>query len=264
MKGIGSLPIVTELKHFQAKWVPVRGPEMRRNKKSRAPRSYGKEAAWVHSLRAGALSLIFGLALIMGILPGMAADRPVKIVALGDSLTAGYGLDRQSAFPEQLAKMLKGKGIAVEIENAGVSGDTASGGLSRLDWSVGEGTDAVILELGANDMLRGIDPKVTRHALETIIEQLKARNIEVLLAGMRAAPNMGEDYLRGFDPIYPELAAKYGLVYYPFFLDGIATQAKFALQDGMHPNAAGVSQIVTGIMPKVEELIGRVRTKRGS
>lgn len=262
---MSSLPIVTELKHFQAKWLPVRRPEMRRNKKSRAlSRSYGKEAAWVHSLRAGAVSLIFGLALMMGILPGMAADRPVKIVALGDSLTAGYGLDRQSAFPEQLAKALKGKGIAVEIENAGVSGDTASGGLSRVDWSVGEGTDAVILELGANDMLRGIDPKVTRHALETIIERLKARNIEVLLAGMRGPPNMGEDYLRGFDAMYPELAAKYGLVYYPFFLDGIATQAKFALQDGMHPNAAGVSQIVTGIMPKVEELIGRVRTKRGS
>ena len=138
----------------------------------------------------------------------MAADRPVKIVALGDSLTAGYGLDRQSAFPEQLGKVLKGKGIAVEIENAGVSGDTASGGLSRLDWSVGDGTDAVILELGANDMLRGVDPKVTRKALETIIERLKARNIEVLLAGMRAAPNMGEDYLRGFDAIYPELAAE--------------------------------------------------------
>ncbi len=193
-----------------------------------------------------------------------AADRPVKIVALGNSLTAGYGLDRQSAFPEQLGKALKGKGIAVEIENAGVSGDTASGGLSRLDWSVGDGTEAVILELGANDMLRGVDPKVTRQALETIIQKLKARNIEVLLAGMRAAPNMGEDYLRGFDAIYPELAAKYGLVYYPFFLDGVATQAKLALQDGLHPNAAGVSQIVTGITPKVEELIARVRAKRGS
>jgi acyl-CoA thioesterase-1 len=245
MKGMSSLPIVTEL--------------------SRAlSRSYGKKAGRVHSLRAGAVSLIFGIALMMGLHPGMAADRPVKIVALGDSLTAGYGLDRQSAFPEQLGKVLKGKGIAVEIENAGVSGDTASGGLSRLDWSVADGTDAVILELGANDMLRGVDPKVTRRALETIIEKLKARNIEVLLAGMRAAPNMGEDYLRGFDTIYPELAAKYGLVYYPFFLDGVATQAKFALQDGLHPNAAGVSQIVTGIMPKVEELIARVRTKRGS
>jgi acyl-CoA thioesterase-1 len=247
MKGMGSLPIVTELSRMLS-------------------RSYGKTAGRVHSLRAGAVSLIFGeiLASILGLHLAMAADRPVKIVALGDSLTAGYGLDRQSAFPEQLGKVLKGKGIAVEIENAGVSGDTASGGLSRLDWSVGDGTDAVILELGGNDMLRGVDPNVTRKALETIIERLKTRNIEVLIAGMRAAPNMGEDYLRGFDAIYPELAAKYGLVYYPFFLEGIAAQAKFALQDGMHPNAAGVSQIVTGIMPKVEELIARVRARRGS
>jgi acyl-CoA thioesterase-1 len=199
-----------------------------------------------------------------GLHSGMAADRPVKIVALGDSLTAGYGLDRPSALPEQLEKALKAKGIAVEIENAGVSGDTSSGGLSRLDWSVGEGTDAVILELGANDMLRGLDPKVTRQALQSIVEKLRGRNIEVLLTGMRAAPNMGEDYLRAFDSIYPDLAAKYGLVYYPFILEGIAAQPKFAQQDGMHPNAAGVSQIVTGIMPKVEELIARVRAKRGS
>ena len=262
---MSSLPIVTELKHFRAKWLPVRRPEMRRNKKSRVlSRSYGKEAAWVHSLRAGAVSLIFGLALMAGILPGLAADRPVKIVALGDSLTAGYGLDRQSAFPEQLAKVLKGKGISVEIENAGVSGDTASGGLSRLDWSVGDGTEAVILELGANDMLRGLDPKLTRAALSTTIERLQARKIEVLLCGMRAGRNMGEDYSRDFDAIFPELAAKYGVVYYPFFLEGIATQAKFALSDGLHPNAAGVSQIVSGILPKVEELIARVRAKRGS
>jgi acyl-CoA thioesterase-1 len=248
MRGIGSLPIVTKLKHalkhVLATW----------------SRSYGKDAARVHSLRAFAFSLI----LLIGLQSGMAADRPVKIVAFGDSLTAGYGLDVQSALPAQLEKALKAKGAAVEIENAGVSGDTSSGGLSRLDWSIGEGTDAVILELGANDMLRGVDPKVTRKALETIVEKLKSRNIEVLLTGMRAAPNMGDEYLRAFDSIYPELAAKYGLVYYPFILEGIAAQAKFAQQDGMHPNAAGVSQIVTGIMPKVEELMARVRAKRGS
>jgi acyl-CoA thioesterase-1 len=193
-----------------------------------------------------------------------AQDRPVKIVALGDSLTAGYNLDRVDAFPEKLAAALKAKGVAVEIENAGVSGDTASGGLSRLDWSVGDGTEAVILELGANDMLRGIDPKLTRASLSTAIERLQARKIEVLLCGMRAGRNMGEDYSRDFDAIFPELAAKYGVVYYPFFLEGIATQAKFALSDGLHPNAAGVSQIVSGILPKVEELIARVRAKRGS
>jgi acyl-CoA thioesterase I len=210
------------------------------------------------------LALIGCAALILSFVAVKAADRPVKIVALGNSLTAGYGLDRQDAFPEKLERALKAKGVAVEIENAGVSGDTASGGLSRLDWSVADSTEAVILELGGNDMLRGLDPKVTRAALTTIIERLKARNIEVLLCGMRAARNMGDDYSRDFDAIFPDLAAKHGLVYYPFFLEGIATQAKFALKDGLHPNAAGVSQIVSGIMPKVEELIARVRGKRGS
>lgn len=228
-------------------------------------RSYGKEARRVHSVKAAAFALIACGSLLCGLVTTAAADRPVKIVALGDSLTAGYGLSRPDAFPAQLEKALNAKGIAVEIENAGVSGDTASGGLSRLDWSVVDGTEAVILELGGNDMLRGVAPKVTLHALETIIERLKARNIEVLVAGMRAPPNMsGGDFVREFDAIFSGLAAKYNLVYYPFFLEGIAAQAKFALADGMHPNAAGVSQIVTGIMPKVEELIARVRAKRGS
>ena len=245
MKAIGSLLIVTELGR------PLFG-------------SYGKEAVRVHSLKAMALALVGLGMLAMGAIAAKAADRPVKIVALGDSLTAGYGLNRLDAFPEKLEKALKAKGIAVEIGNAGVSGDTASGGLSRLDWSVGEGTDAVIIELGANDMLRGIDPKVTRTALEAIIQRLKARGIEVLLSGMRAAPNMGDEYLRDYDAIFPELAAKHGLVYYPFFIEGIAAQAKFLLRDGIHPNAAGVSQIVTSITPKVEELIARVRKKRGS
>jgi acyl-CoA thioesterase-1 len=246
MKRIGSLSIVTELGRALL-------------------RSYGKEAARVHSLKATVFALIGCAALLSGPIAAKAADPPVKIVALGDSLTAGYGLARQDAFPEKLETALKAKGIAVEIENAGVSGDTASGGLSRLDWSVRDGTDAVILELGGNDVLRGIDPKVTRAALETIIERLKTRGIEVLLAGMRAPPNMGGgEYLRNFDAIFPDLAAKHGLVYYPFFLEGIAAQAKFSLQDGMHPNANGVSQIVSSIMPKVEELILRVRRKRGS
>ena len=227
-------------------------------------RSYGKGGRRVHSAKAAVLALIGCAALLGGLVTADAADRPVKIVALGDSLTAGYGLSRQDAFPAQLEKALKAKGIAVEIENAGVSGDTASGGLSRVDWSVGDGIDAVIVELGGNDMLRGVDHKVTRAALAAIIERLQARGIEVLLAGVRAAPNMGEDYVRGFDAIYPDLASKYGVVYHPFFLEGVAAQAKFALQDGIHPNAAGVSQIVSSIMPKVEELIARVRAKRGS
>jgi acyl-CoA thioesterase-1 len=192
----------------------------------------------------------------------MAADRPMRIVALGDSLTAGFHLPASSAFPARLERALKGKGMEVEITNAGVSGDTALGGLSRLDWSVPEGTDAVILELGANDALRGVDPKLTRQALENIVRTLKDRGVEVLLAGMRAPPNMGADYRRAFDAIYPDLATTYGLVYYPFFLDGIAANSKLNLGDGIHPNAAGIDIIVGRILPKVQELIARVQARR--
>ena len=191
------------------------------------------------------------------------ADRPVTIVALGDSLTAGLGLPTSAAFPAKLAAALKAKGHAVEVVNAGVSGDTATGGLSRLDWSVPEGTDAVILELGANDMLRGLDPNVTRRALDEIVRRLTERRIPVLLAGMRAIPNLGVDYVRGFETIYPEIAAKYDALLYPFFLDGIAGDARFNQRDGLHPLATGVDVIVAGILPKVEELLTRARNKRG-
>jgi len=149
------------------------------------------------------------------------------------------------------------------VVNAGVSGDTATGGLSRLDWSVPEGTDAVILELGANDMLRGLDPNVTRRALDEIVRRLTERRIPVLLAGMRAIPNLGVDYVRGFETIYPEIAAKYDALLYPFFLDGIAGDARFNQRDGLHPLATGVDVIVAGILPKVEELLTRARNKRG-
>jgi acyl-CoA thioesterase-1 len=192
-----------------------------------------------------------------------AADRPVRIVAFGDSLTAGFGLAANEAFPAKLERALKAKGIAVEISNAGVSGDTATGGLARLDWSVPEGTDAVILELGANDMLRGFDPDITRQALAEIVRRLAERRIVVLLAGMRAAPNLGPDYGRQFDAIYAELAAHNHLLLYPFFLDGIAADPKLNQGDGLHPTAAGVDAIVKGILPKAEELVARVRSGRG-
>jgi acyl-CoA thioesterase-1 len=203
--------------------------------------------------------------LVGGMKPAVAApaDRPVKIVALGDSLTAGLGLPASAAFPAKLAAALKAKGHAVEVINAGVSGDTATGGLSRLDWSVPEGTDAVILELGANDMLRGVDPNVTRRALDETVRRLTERRIAVLLAGMRAIPNLGVDYVRGFETIYPEIAAKYDVLLYPFFLDGIAGDARFNQRDGLHPLATGVDVIVAGILPKVEELVTRARNKRG-
>jgi acyl-CoA thioesterase-1 len=192
------------------------------------------------------------------------AERTVKVVALGDSLTAGYQIQGTAAFPVQLERALKAKGLAVEVANAGVSGDTSSGGLARLDWSVPAGTDAVILELGANDMLRGFDPKVTREALSEIVRRLKARNIEVLLCGMRAAPNLGPDYVQAFDAIYPELAAANDILLYPFFLEGAVADPKLNIGDGLHPSAQGVAKIVSGILPKVEALLARVRAKPAS
>ena len=194
----------------------------------------------------------------------MNAEPPVKIVALGDSLTAGYGLSEKDGFVPRLQAALLARGIAVEIANAGVSGDTASDGLARLDWSVPQGTDAVIVELGANDMLRGIKPQITQDALDAILRRLTARHIAVLLCGMRAAPNLGAEYGQAFERIYPELAAKYGVLLYPFFLDGVAADLSLTQPDGMHPNADGVGVIVGRILPKVEELIARVRTQRPS
>jgi acyl-CoA thioesterase-1 len=193
-------------------------------------------------------------------LPGRGeAAQPVKIVALGDSLTAGLGLPAEAAFPAKLDEALKRKGIPATVTNAGVSGDSATGGLERLDWSVPEGTDAVILELGANDMLRGVDPKVTRKALGAIVTKLQARNVAILLCGMKAAPNMGADYVREFDAIYPALASTHGVVFYPFFLEGVAADRSLNQPDGLHPTAAGVDVIVERILPKVEELVGRVK-----
>ncbi len=218
------------------------------------PLSYGWWQALVQTL---------ALALLVAASPAAAADRPVKIVAFGDSLTAGLGLPANEAFPAKLQAALKAKGIDAEIVNAGVSGDTSSGGLSRLDWSVPDDTDAVIVELGANDALRAVDPKVTRAAIGKIVSQLRDRKIEVLLAGMRAPRNLGAEYATAFDPIFPDIAASQNVLLYPFFLDGVAADPKFSQADGMHPNATGVIRIVDAILPKVEELIARVRNKRG-
>lgn len=186
----------------------------------------------------------------------LAQGRTIRLVALGDSLTAGYGLPQHAAFPEVLERALKAKGYNVEIENAGVSGDTASGGLDRLDWSVPDGTDGVIVGLGANDMLRGIDPAVTRKAIETIVERLQARGIRVMLAGMYASRNLGPEYTRAFDSLYTDIANKHGLVLYPFFLDGVAGDKSLNLPDGIHPTAKGVETIVQRILPSVETFLG--------
>jgi acyl-CoA thioesterase-1 len=184
--------------------------------------------------------------------------NPVKMVVLGDSLSAGLGLSAPAAFPARLQKALQSKGIAVEMINAGVSGDTTSGGRDRLDWSVPEGTQAVILELGANDALRGVDPKVTRSALTDILKRLKARGIAVLLCGMYAPPNYGADYSARFNAIYPDIAREFGVPLYPFFLEGVATEAKLNQQDGLHPTAEGIDVIVKNILPTVEAFLGGI------
>jgi acyl-CoA thioesterase-1 len=209
------------------------------------------------------VTFIFAWGLILaGVLAHMgeaqAQGRPIRLVAFGDSLSAGYGLPQSAAFPAVLERALKARGHNVTVANAGVSGDTASGGLARVDWSVPDGTDGVILELGANDMLRGVDPAVTRRALDGILEKLRARNIPVLLAGMMAAPNLGPDYAARFNSIYPDLTQKYGLVLYPFFLEGVAGNRTLNLPDGVHPTAQGIERIVQNIMPAVETFIARL------
>lgn len=225
-------------------------------------RSYGRKRPTV---KCALLALAFTIAWVSSYSPASAqraTDKPVNIVVLGDSLTAGFGLPSEASFPVRLAAALKNKGIAVAVTNSGVSGDTASGGLERLAWSVPDDTDAVILELGANDMLRGVDPAVTKRGLDTIITKLKMRGVAVLLCGMQAPPNMGRDYTRSFNAIYPALASTQQVVFYPFFLGGVAADRNLNQPDGLHPNAAGVDVIVARILPKVEELIARVQASR--
>ena len=187
---------------------------------------------------------------------------PVRILAFGDSLSAGYMLPDAAAFPSVLQRVLRAKGQDVTVINGGVSGDTATGGLARLDWTLGDGADAVILELGANDMLRGIDPVVTKQALSDILARLQAKHIKVLLAGMRATPSLGKEYGARFGAIYPALAKQYDVPLYPFFLDGMVGDDSQKLQDGVHPNARGVETIVTHILPSVEALLRTPAPKR--
>lgn len=188
-------------------------------------------------------------------LVGAASADPVEIVAFGDSLMAGYQLAPGESFPEQLQVALQERGNDVVISNAGVSGDTTSAGLARLDWSVPETTDLVILGLGANDMLRGVSPAITRTNLVTMMDTLTQRGVDVLLVGMLAAPNLGSDFGTAFDAIYPELAATYSVPLYPFFLEGVTAEPGMVLDDGMHPSASGVARMVEGVLPLVEPMI---------
>ena len=177
------------------------------------------------------------------------------MLALGDSLTAGYGLAADQAFPAKLQAALRNRGLAVRVINAGVSGDTSAGGRARLNWSLADKPAAAIIELGANDAMRGLDPDATRGNLDAIIAELKKRGIAVLLAGMLAPPNLGPEYEARFNAIYPDLAARHGVLFYPFFLDGVAARPELNQADGMHPTAAGVDIIVDRLLPLVRELI---------
>ena len=210
--------------------------------------TYGHRIAGVQ-LAALALTLVT----ILG--AGPAQARTLRLVALGDSLTAGFGLPPAQAFPEALERALRGKGYDVEVSNAGVSGDTTADGLARYDWAVPEGADALIVELGANDMLRGLDPAAAEASLAQILTRAKGAHIATLLAGMRAAPNMGADYQARFDAIYPDLADRFGVALYPFFLDGVAADPRLNQKDGLHPTREGVEKIVASILPSVEALL---------
>ncbi|MEP3199203.1 MAG: arylesterase [Lentilitoribacter sp.] len=178
--------------------------------------------------------------------------KPLEVVAFGDSLMAGYQLDRQDAFPNRLEEALSANGLEINMTNAAVSGDTTSGGLARLDWSIPDGTDVVILELGANDALRGLPAETTRENLDKMMARLSERNITVFLMGMLAPPNMGSDYEQEFNTIYPDLANKYEVEFYPFFLDGVAGIPELNISDGIHPNPEGIAVMVEKILPIAE------------
>lgn len=208
-----------------------------------------------------AFKQLFAAAFLMLAATAPAWAEPFRIVGFGDSLMAGYSLGPGEGFPEKLEAALRARGHDVVITNAGVSGDTTSGGLSRLDWSIPDGTQLVILELGANDMLRGIDPQMVEDNLDKMLARLKERKIPVLLAGMVAAPNLGHAYGEAFGTLYPRLAKKYEVPFYPFFLDGVAGNPALQLEDKMHPNAKGIDVIVERILPDVEKVIKALPVK---
>jgi acyl-CoA thioesterase-1 len=192
------------------------------------------------------------------LLPFAAGAAPVRLLVLGDSLSAGYGLAHDDGFEARLAAALRARGHDVRIVDGAVSGDTSAGGLARLDWSLGDGADAAIVELGANDGLRGVDPAVTERNLSAILDQLASRHIPVLLTGMYAMPNLGRDYAQAFRAVFDRLGTRPGVLYDPFFLDGVAAVPELNQPDRLHPNPEGVQRIVTRLLPLVEQLLAQV------
>jgi len=207
--------------------------------------------------RAARLGAALGTAFMLAVLASgaPAGAEPVRLMAFGDSLTHGYGLPAGETFPEQLEAALQAQGLDVTVINAGNSGDTTAGGLARLDWALADDPDAVLLELGANDGLRGLDPAATYDNLDAIMAKLKAEGLPVLIAGMLAPPNLGREYGEAFNKVYPRLAKQHDVPLYPFFLDGVAMEPALNQADGIHPNAEGVAEIVARITPHVVRLL---------
>ncbi|MBF0355935.1 MAG: arylesterase [Alphaproteobacteria bacterium] len=191
-----------------------------------------------------------------------ARAEALRLLAFGDSLIAGYGLARSEGFAPRLEEALKARGRDVRVINGGVSGDTTAGGLARLGWALAESPEAALVELGANDMLRGLSPEEAERNLGMILSRFKEKNIPVLLIGMKASANFGTDYAVRFDSLYPRLAKQYGVALYPFFLDGVALNPTLNQDDGLHPNALGVQEIVRRILPFVEGVLARAKAGR--
>jgi acyl-CoA thioesterase-1 len=218
---------------------------------------------WNSLILFATLAAMIGAPTLSQTARGASPEKEIVIVALGDSLTAGYQLPPAGAFPVQLEKALRAKGMNVRVVNSGVSGDTATDALARFDWSMPEQADAAIVELGANDALRGIQVPETEKALNEILSRLQARHMDVLIAGMEAPRNWGEDYAKRFTAMYRSLAKSYNAQLYPFFLAGVALDPSLSLSDGLHPTTEGVQKIVQAMMPDVEALIERVKLRRG-
>ena len=206
---------------------------------------------------------LVALALVAALTAPSRAETPLRLLAFGDSLVHGYGLAGGETFPEQLEAALQGEGLAVEVLNGGNSGDTTAAGLARLDWALADQPDAVIVELGANDGLRGIDPNSTYANLDAILARLAAEDLPILFTGMLAPRNLGSDYAEAFDAVFPALAEKHGVAFYPFFLDGVAVEPHLNQADGIHPNAAGVAEIVKRILPQVVSLLETLQASSG-